>query len=392
MDERELYIALTNKRREMLKFYRDLTRQFLAENKKAQLEKRHEWATDVLTNNVRQLTRYQAEIKAIAEKDNVELFVKFQIQLINHVKSINTIDRALDFIFNNLRESIFQFEIARFSFQYSVVYDLYWVGDGMIADHFNIAAGKQGIERIADSYPSVIEKLRAKVIPYFKSRTFFARGGALLEEICDNSERLSKLSVNIQLHALIEHLVRVFAKWVYAKQHPGLTEKEIKKFIDKFSSLESLIKKAQWPNDLEIRFSEALVMGKYISDPQLEQAAIRAEKHMAAKKMIYQLADDVSRYTSQITEVGEEAKAWIEEKLTSMKTLMPELIDIENDKVLVSLSVELQFLLRRYKENRNSVIHGNFEEFDAKWNCYVNLSAVRMLHKVIRKYEMIYPI
>jgi hypothetical protein len=55
--------------------------------------------------------------------------------------------------------------------------------------------------------------------------------------------------------------------------------------------------------------------------------------------------------------------------------------------IRTSIKVKLQFLVRRFKEDRNSIIHGNYTDFDKGWKCYIYLAAIKKILETIKLYE-----
>ena len=65
-------------------------------------------------------------------------------------------------------------------------------------------------------------------------------------------------------------------------------------------------------------------------------------------------------------------------------------IDGKSHTTKINLRIRLHFLIRRYKEDRNNMIHGKFEGFNHKWKNYIYLSAIEQIYDVIKEYENMY--
>lgn len=60
----------------------------------------------------------------------------------------------------------------------------------------------------------------------------------------------------------------------------------------------------------------------------------------------------------------------------------------EEDKtVMIGLDVYLDFLVKKFKEDRNNIIHGKYYFFKEKWRTLVYLTALENLIKKILWYE-----
>ena len=73
-----------------------------------------------------------------------------------------------------------------------------------------------------------------------------------------------------------------------------------------------------------------------------------------------------------------------------MKKMQNDFIDGKTHTTKINLRIRLHFLIRRYKEDRNNMIHGKFEGFNSKWKNYIYLSAIEQIYDVIKEYENIY--
>jgi len=60
----------------------------------------------------------------------------------------------------------------------------------------------------------------------------------------------------------------------------------------------------------------------------------------------------------------------------------------EEDKtVMIGLDVYLDFLVKKFKDDRNNIIHGKYSFFKEKWRTLVYLSALETLINKIIWYE-----
>ena len=50
----------------------------------------------------------------------------------------------------------------------------------------------------------------------------------------------------------------------------------------------------------------------------------------------------------------------------------------------------LNFLIRKYKDDRNLIIHGNFEAFNHKWKNYINYAALLKVFNAFKNYQALY--
>jgi hypothetical protein len=62
----------------------------------------------------------------------------------------------------------------------------------------------------------------------------------------------------------------------------------------------------------------------------------------------------------------------------------------DNDEIIVSLKDRIGFLCRRYKENRNTIVHGEKKEYGDILNLFLNFSALKEVLLTIQEYTQVY--
>jgi hypothetical protein len=69
-----------------------------------------------------------------------------------------------------------------------------------------------------------------------------------------------------------------------------------------------------------------------------------------------------------------------------------DLIEVRKHTTKINLRIKLHFLIRRYKNDRNQIVHGNFEDFNQKWKNFMYLSAIEEIVNCIQEYDVLYQI
>jgi hypothetical protein len=75
------------------------------------------------------------------------------------------------------------------------------------------------------------------------------------------------------------------------------------------------------------------------------------------------------------------------------KTLKEEFEDsLKNplDKVKVNLKTRLDFLRRRFKDDRDLILHGLQDDYGRGWNLFLNFSALSHVYAVLKYYDDLY--
>lgn len=378
-------ITLQTDRINNLKALKNLGQKFLKENIEASSNRNNSWQTEVINNNIIQLKRCIAEIKKELHPKALAKFISDQDAYKNSIGN-NTIDTPFEFLRSQWIMSSMFMELGRYSYKYSIINDMYWIEDGTVQDHFSVVMGVKTVEVFEKYCEEKIEFIVSTMIPQLRDNSDYSHVVELLVDLVNNYNSLSYLSLNILLHSIIESTVRSLCTYIYCKQNPEKQKDEVKLIISTYQSLENLITKANWKNDRPIDIHYALLLQKYIKDSQLESAARIYEEQINLEKELIKIVDRIKdkKHTNSSEIEG------IQTSFNDIKSISERMINRKDYKINISLKVDLQFLVRRYKENRNSIVHGHFANFNKKWYCYINLSAVKKIYDLIETYQNLY--
>ena len=115
-----------------------------------------------------------------------------------------------------------------------------------------------------------------------------------------------------------------------------------------------------------------------------------------AKQKLEIAINKFSQQLNSFSEQGNEQddntiRANVKNHMDDLKKLSPALLSDSDKRIGISIKTELQFLIRRFKEDRNDLMHGQFEGFNEKWKNYIYLSAIDKINDIIMGYAKIYP-
>jgi len=367
-----------------LKAAKSLANKLLQENLVARQKRHSRWEEKVIANNIEQLKGHISTINKFRHDKAVSDFVNYKMKVEDSSVDVDTRTSAL---MQSVRTFSLLFDIARCSLSYSVIHDLYWISDGTVDEHMDIATGIKPITTIAKYCEHLIFRLKLNAIPYLQNNSQYVEISTIANEIVKGFENRSFMATNILLPSIIEGLARKFLIQVYHQQYPTKSMDDASNYIARFQSLETLIVKGDWKNDIPIRFFDAIQQGMYIDDPQL----------VAAKNM----ADDQARIqniigctTAKIRDLPDKKpfkQGELEEKYPEYAAIyekyVPQIVRLEKVRINISVRVQLQFLIRRYKDVRNRIAHGNLDGSNQKWECYLNLSMLYRLFEIIKEYH-----
>ena len=385
---------LTRDRKIHLTEIKRLANRFLNENIALKNKHKASWEYETIENNIKQL-------RLIIQKANKDLEDKRLASIINTeieqqkylLLNSNFLGRPdiLKTIKNALLSSA-EFEVLKYSPNYSITYDFYWIVGGTVGEQKDVAFGKKSPDIYVKYCPSKIEEIKKNVIPYLRKKNDFKTSCKLLTEAIDSFGNRTYLVTNILLITITEGLVRELAKFVYSRQNPKTKSEAIDSYIyEKFLSLEGLINKGDWKDDIPIKITEAYILTNHINDASLNKSINLIDRHKATNEKVKTKLTEIQIIIEDISEKDytESVKNCVNEKIKEVEELSKDLLNFE-DTINISLRAKLQFLLRRYKEDRNSIIHGNYHQFDKGWKCFIYLSAVIKVFDLIKEYDKIY--
>jgi len=390
---------LKQQRENHLEELKSLANKYLSENKKVKDTHEHKWESEVIENNIKQLKRIITNANKALERKVLEKHATEQLRQFENFRNSITIEsesgETFESYMTKMMYGVERFEVLTYSPSFSIVYDLFWIPDGTIGEQHDVAIGKQPpeiYEKYCINRISIIEK---EMIPYLLAKPPYHQHAKLLKDIINTYKRSSFLFINIVLITAAESLVRELCAFVYAKQNPSTSREEVQTYIyDKFNSLETLINKADWREDIPTNLKQANAESRFIIEPSLNKSVALMAQHKQAEELIALETEKIASFlepsASHNIPLDDRQRKVVEDYLEKIKVLGTGLIG-DDTQILVTIRARLQFLLRRYKEDRNAIIHGNYAEFDKGWKTYVYLSAITKIFDLIKEYDLVYP-
>jgi hypothetical protein len=205
--------------------------------------------------------------------------------------------------------------------------DLHWVTDLTLADSMDISAGTFDFNKLKKYIPGRISEINTLLGELQEVPYVTARFGNIQEALKSLKSKLYSAS-NVLLITIIEGLVRSLGIYLNEKQDLSVNPLDKRKY----ASLERFLKKIPWKRDLQIDgISHGLLTGNYsMSKTNRENAHV------------------------------------------------------------IHLEERLGFLCRRFKENRNLILHGEETNYANPSNSFLNLSALKEVLLTIKAYHQLY--
>lgn len=407
MDEK----SIKKQRISHLKNVKRLAKKFLDANVTIQQTRKSSWERDVNKNNI-------ARLKTIINQTNKDLHDRLVNEYVlkelsqyeylvtqNHFLAHPEINQHLRKLHNENEI----FEVLRYSPNYSIVYDLYWIDDGTVGEQMDLAYGRSTPDIYEKYCPQKVDEIRSKVLPDLSKRPEFDTSSKILKNVINQFQSNIYLSSNILLITVAESMVRELCRYVYKCQNPSLSLEDVDNYINTKQSMETLIINGEWKNDISMDIREAYIQSKYIEDDSLKSAVELIDRHQMVEQKIREqykhcldigkkygieelVKEELDKSEKEGNKLIEKLKSYQEELnvyVDRTKELQAELLSPETT-ISTSIKVKLQFLVRRFKEDRNSIIHGNYNDFDKGWKCYIYLAAIIKVWLIIKQYDGVY--
>lgn len=282
-------------------------------------------------------------------------------------------------------------EINKCSPRLSYFNDLTWFKHGDIMEHLEYGIGKID-ETVFEKYlPYQIDRIKETKNTFF-SKDFFKDDLILLEAILPLIEEDKFIPANILIITLIEGIVRKFALNVYKKQNQNVSDEDADAFAYvRNRSLESLIESREWKKDIPITFSELLIEYAHVDHPTVTDFEDKFKKHKAANERISKKASKLQNLLSEQmenrTQTDDDFRILAGKHLEGIREESKYLMGDEDKTVKISMNVFLDFLSKKFKDDRNNIIHGKYSFFKEKWRTLVYLTALQTLIEKILWHE-----
>lgn len=214
------------------------------------------------------------------------------------------------------------------SYHGAVETDLHWVTDLTISDSIDIAIGDFDFNKLEKYLPKRSLEIKSLINELNKNNLIIPHLGTIEEAfMCFESNHIK--ASNLLLITVIEGLVRSLGIRLADKQDLTVNPTDKRKY----ASLDSFLNKIPWKKDLpidEIRYG--LITGNYLMNNKLKQ-----------------------------------------------------------ERIIINLAERVGFLCRRFKENRNTILHGEETNYANSLNSFLNFSSLKEVLLTIKEYTIVYP-
>lgn len=212
------------------------------------------------------------------------------------------------------------------SYYGSIKYDLYWITDLKLYDALDISVGNKNVDELASYLPTTFKNFKSDIHNYFKSEEFFKEFKDTFQEI----EKAYKVKLfracSLLILTSIEGIVRKLGHFLIEKRDLKIKSK------DYANSLDGFLRKVEWEKDYPVSYSK------------------------------YRL----------ITGDCDFCKG------------------NEPNEIMITFQERLDFLRRRFKEDRDLILHGLENDYGKEWHLFINFKALEEVYKTSKFYIELY--
>jgi hypothetical protein len=288
-----------------------------------------------ITPGLDKLTKRQ-KLKTEKCIENLSRYVKQLMDELNedkikiHCDNLKTNkEKPFSFNLNKPFEPDLTFMLSN-SFHIAISTEILWSRRVTVLQAIKISKGELDLDDLGRHLPDLLDKIKTKIIPSLKNSQFYIPFTDSIKEAIKCYDKKLYRGCNLILMTTIEGMVRELANFLSIPHELGEDFSE-----DKYMSLNSLLRDVSWKKDIEIDETRlSLMLGK--------------------EKTLQEYRDEFG------------------------------LKNKEN--IIIDLNTRLDFLKGRFKDDRDLILHGSYQEYNKKWNLYLNFSAFEETHEVCDYY------
>ncbi|ASS48332.1 MAG: hypothetical protein A3D31_08795 [Candidatus Fluviicola riflensis] len=219
------------------------------------------------------------------------------------------------------------------SFHSAIAANILWAPKITVTQAIGIGRGDLDLDDLGKHLPDLLNDVKLKVIPFLKSTDRYSGFENSIDEALKCYDMNLYRACNLLIMTTIEGMVRQLATFL-AENH------DLKNFSEeKYTSLNSLLRNVSWKKDYKI---------------DLTRLELITDQRYRARNMVHDF---------QI---------------------------IDDEYAMVDINTRLDFLKGRFKDDRDLILHCSYQDYNKKWNLFLNFSALCEVQQTCSYYEKRY--
>jgi hypothetical protein len=369
-----------------LKQFKSLANNILEQNKLYKNSiKKPTWQNSTIEHNIQGLQSLIQEINSLRKDEK-----KLREYCLGISGDVNYCGEAI----GQHNDLSFLSEVSNYSIPGGIVHDLNWLTMLTVGEKIEISLGDSGPEILGKYWSMQCKIVKEKAKKNLNSDSL-QKNLVLLEEAISIAHQGFYLSSNIVLFVLCESLVRYLATKLFFFQNPGTSPEGAEEFVSARRSLENILLFDGWKNDLEYPIVRIAVEFGYVAEPEVKAVIKALQTARMANKAVSEMSLELLNVLAKEKDnensntISEGGRNTLDSIFDRMKASGEGLIN-KNERRAINVRVKLHFLIRRFKEDRNAMIHGQIEDFNHKWKNVIYLAALEKILETIGEYKKIY--
>ncbi|MBV4357814.1 hypothetical protein [Pinibacter aurantiacus] len=278
--------------------------------------------------------------KKAKAKECIENLVNYTEELINELdrKKIENYCRRITSSFLPFSRNVFEPDITLLTLNsyYGVILtDVYWIPDLTIYEAMQIAGGNLKVEELGKRTPSKKSQINQLLKNNPKIFQIYRSHLNTIDEAFKCYDKNINKAFNLLLLTSIEGLTRQLGQYLVSKQNL-----DVNVHSDKYNSLDAFLRKIPWKEEIKISKTRLALLTSHYKSINYNDPLVDLPKPF--------------------------------------------------EEVFINLKTRLDFLRRRFKENRDLVLHGQETDYDKPYNGYINSSALYEVLETILKCHKIH--
>jgi hypothetical protein len=377
---------IISKRIKDLKMYAEMVKVVIEENETFQKVVKRTWHKRTIERNLIRLKELRTKIGKDKHSDQLQKYC-------NGIRGLQ--GSRLELFTQTGGMSVISV-ISECSIPGSILYDINWLEHFTVGEKFRIALRKEDPEILGQYLPRIISTIEKNIIPELLNHSEYKFYGELILTSIQLTNSKSYAASNLVLIPVIEGIVRNIAKLVFSNQNLNLTKNEVNEKINNFQSLEGLIQWKDWKNDIPINTVELVTIYSYVNESEVNDANKFLKREKIKDNELKELIKEFRSFAPMIEpyirndDIPDEILSRIKDCIHKINSKLDDMTDIRTHQSLINLRIRLHFLIRRYKEDRNDLIHGNIEPMNHQWKNYITLCVIAKIWDVRNEYCSIY--
>ena len=221
------------------------------------------------------------------------------------------------------------------SYYGTIVSDIYWIKELTMDEAMRLSAGKLELAELGKRTPSKIKYINQFIKSNHRGFKAYQKHLDIIKEAFKCYDKKFYKAFNLLILTSVEGLTRQLGAYLIEKQ-----QLDIDLYSETYNSLDSFLRKIPWKEDLSVSSTSLKFLTSHYERINYNDPLIKIPNPL--------------------------------------------------EQIPITIKTRLDFLRRRFKENRDLILHGEETEYDKPFNAFINASAIYEVLNAIIECQNIY--